>query len=108
MSPEQARGDAVDARSDVFAAGILLWELLAGRRMYSAGPGAALSKEAARGDLLELARRASIPPLVERGLPTRRRSTRSWRGRSRPRPTSATRARRRCSRTSSPTRRRPS
>ncbi|WP_437587770.1 serine/threonine-protein kinase [Sorangium sp. So ce1000] len=69
MSPEQARGEALDARSDVFAAGILLWELLAGRRMYSASPVAALSKEAARGDLLELARRAAIPPLVERGLP---------------------------------------
>ncbi|WP_437673068.1 serine/threonine-protein kinase [Sorangium sp. So ce131] len=69
MSPEQARGEPPDVRSDVFATGILLWELLAGRRMYSVSGAASLSKEDARDELLDLARRAVIPPLPERGLP---------------------------------------
>jgi serine/threonine protein kinase len=34
MSPEQCLGDALDRRSDVFAVGILLWEMTVGRRLY--------------------------------------------------------------------------
>jgi Tol biopolymer transport system component len=34
MSPEQVRGDAVDARSDLFATGAILYELLSGHRAF--------------------------------------------------------------------------
>ncbi|MGN6107834.1 MAG: serine/threonine-protein kinase, partial [Kofleriaceae bacterium] len=33
MAPEQAQGGPIDRRADVFAAGIVLWELIAGRRL---------------------------------------------------------------------------
>lgn len=60
MSPEHARGEPIDARADLFAAGVLLWELLMGRRMYRAGPDEAL---------IDVARRAEVPGLAPRGLP---------------------------------------
>jgi len=34
LSPEAALGHGVDSRTDVFAVGIILWELLAGRRLF--------------------------------------------------------------------------
>lgn len=34
MSPEQARGETIDARSDLFAVGILLHEMVTGRRLF--------------------------------------------------------------------------
>jgi serine/threonine protein kinase len=60
MSPEHARGDLVDERADLFAVGILLWELLSGRRMY---------KATTTVPLIDVARAAEIPELKKLNLP---------------------------------------
>lgn len=36
MSPEQANNAPIDARSDLFAVGIIMWELLTGQRLFAA------------------------------------------------------------------------
>jgi len=55
-APEQARGEPVDRRTDLFAVGVMLWEALARRRMW---PG--LSEVA----IVQRLREAEIPALPE-------------------------------------------
>jgi len=42
MSPEQARAEKVDRRSDVYALGVIFWEILAGRPLHGGLGGEAL------------------------------------------------------------------
>jgi hypothetical protein len=35
MAPEQARGEELDNRTDIFTAGIVLWELLTGQKLFA-------------------------------------------------------------------------
>ena len=86
LAPEQGEGGPLDARTDLFAVGVVLWELVAGRALF-AGPNAAA--------VMQAVLRASPPPLVEvrrelegatpraRRSRARRRRARSPRGRPR-------------------------
>lgn len=45
MAPEQLRLEPIDRRTDLFAAGVVLWEVLTGRRLFAADdPGAVIAR----------------------------------------------------------------
>ncbi len=56
MAPEQAAGGEVDERADVFSLGLVLWEMLAGRRAYDGTD---------KQTLLAQARAAEVPPVAD-------------------------------------------
>ena len=61
MAPEQLSGGPVDARTDLFAFGVLAWELAAGEHPFGADPAALLARMT---DLME-----GRPSTVSRPLP---------------------------------------
>ncbi len=57
MSPEQSAGQQLDRRTDIFACGILLYEMLAGEMLYF---------DQSVEKLLDKVRKAEVPPLARR------------------------------------------
>lgn len=80
MSPEQANGQPLDGRSDLFAVGVMLWEMLVGRRLFVAEDtratlaavlfGQIPRPRAMRGDIPKDLERV-VMKLLERDLPAR-------------------------------------
>jgi serine/threonine protein kinase len=51
MSPEQVNGGAVDRRTDIYAASIVVWEVLTGRRLFDGDNEGLLFSQVSRGTL---------------------------------------------------------
>jgi serine/threonine protein kinase len=57
MSPEQAGGKALDARSDLFSVGVVLWEMLSGAKLFQGDSDLSVLDQVRAADIREL------PPL---------------------------------------------
>jgi Tol biopolymer transport system component/predicted Ser/Thr protein kinase len=66
MSPEQAEGRKLDARSDIFAFGSVLYEMATGRRPFSGDSRLALMSKIVNEDPLPPGQLAALPPDVEK------------------------------------------
>ncbi|NRD48434.1 serine/threonine protein kinase [Corallococcus exiguus] len=63
MSPEQARGESVDVRTDVFALGVVLWELLTGGRLFQGDSEIAVLRAVQESTIVPPARlNPDVPP----------------------------------------------
>ncbi|MFH1874827.1 MAG: serine/threonine-protein kinase [Pseudomonadota bacterium] len=71
MSPEQAKGEAVDQTTDLYAVGILLYELLTGKRLFDGPSDLEVIEKVKKGcpnlDLLEIFDK-DLPEIVGKAL----------------------------------------
>jgi hypothetical protein len=65
MAPEQLSGGAIDARADIFAFGVLAWELATGEHPFGVDPGALLARMT---ELMEGRAASTSTPLPVAGL----------------------------------------
>src|SRR5213080_4951222 len=66
MSPEQARGQTVDQRADIFALGAILYEMLSGASAFKRGSSADTMSAILKEDPPELPSDSKVPPALER------------------------------------------
>lgn len=75
MSPEQFMGQTVDARTDIYSAGVMLYQLLTGERPFEGGMTAimhkALNTEPPRPSELSVTSPAALDPVVARAMAKR-------------------------------------
>ena len=83
MSPEQAMGEATDARSDIFSFGLILYEMVCGKRAFAGENATAtmrqiVNKEAAPVSSLAPEAPAAVAELIERCLVKDREARLGW------------------------------
>jgi hypothetical protein len=65
MAPEQIRGETADARSDLYAAGVILYQFLVGERPFSGGMVAVMQKVLMETPKAPSAHNPSIPETID-------------------------------------------
>jgi serine/threonine protein kinase len=67
MSPEQCLGQTHDARGDLYAAGVILYEMLTGKHLYEGDNASALAYQHVHGEIPKLPKRlAGYQPILAR------------------------------------------
>lgn len=67
MSPEQADGQTIDVRTDIFSLGIVLWELLANDRLFTASSEAAILRKIRECQVPSIRKiNPNVPPELEK------------------------------------------